>query len=50
VAEVEAPPVGPATRTKRPRSGWTAGDFMVMAAAIGIIALSIAGLVWLLRG
>ena len=47
VAEVGPPPPAPA---KRPRPGWTAGDFMVMAAAIGVLALSIAGLVWLLRG
>jgi pSer/pThr/pTyr-binding forkhead associated (FHA) protein len=31
-------------------TGWSAADRMVMAAAIGVLALSIAGLVWLLHG
>jgi pSer/pThr/pTyr-binding forkhead associated (FHA) protein len=39
-----------AAATARPRSGWTPTDLMVMAAAIGVLALSIAGLYWLLRG
>jgi pSer/pThr/pTyr-binding forkhead associated (FHA) protein len=46
VAEVASRLVAPA---KRRRSGWTASDFLVMAAAIGVLAASIAGLVWLLR-
>jgi pSer/pThr/pTyr-binding forkhead associated (FHA) protein len=37
------------TAGKRSRTGWSAADMMVMAAAIGVLALSIAGLVWLLR-
>jgi pSer/pThr/pTyr-binding forkhead associated (FHA) protein len=47
-------PVQTSTRAravgKRSRSRWSAVDRMVMAAAIGVLALSIAGLVWLLRG
>jgi len=35
---------------KRARSGWAPADLMVMAAAIGVLALSIAGLIYLLRG
>jgi pSer/pThr/pTyr-binding forkhead associated (FHA) protein len=34
----------------RPRSGLAPADLMVMAAAIGVLALSIAGLIYLLRG
>jgi hypothetical protein len=34
----------------RRRSGWSAADVLVMAAALSILALSLAGLVWLLRG
>ncbi len=34
----------------RPRSGWAPADLMVMAAAIGVLALSLAGLIYLLRG
>jgi pSer/pThr/pTyr-binding forkhead associated (FHA) protein len=33
----------------RRRSGWTISDFLVGAAALGILVASIAGLVWLLR-
>jgi pSer/pThr/pTyr-binding forkhead associated (FHA) protein len=33
-----------------PRAGWAAADFAVMAAAATVLALSLAGLVWLLRG
>jgi hypothetical protein len=47
VAKVEP---RPSAEQRPPRPGWTAGDFMVMAAAIGVLALSIAALVWLLRG
>jgi pSer/pThr/pTyr-binding forkhead associated (FHA) protein len=32
------------------RSGWTPADLVVVAAALGVLALSIAGLYWLLRG
>jgi pSer/pThr/pTyr-binding forkhead associated (FHA) protein len=32
------------------RSGWTPADLLVVAAALGVLALSIAGLYWLLRG
>lgn len=41
------PAAPPALRKKRP--GWSATDLTVMAAAVGVLALSIAGLVWLLR-
>ena len=43
-------PPGSETAARRPRARWSAADLMVMAAAIGVLALSIAGLVWLLRG
>jgi pSer/pThr/pTyr-binding forkhead associated (FHA) protein len=43
-------PMQPATPKKRPRAGWAPADLMVMAAAIGVLALSIAGLIYLLRG
>jgi hypothetical protein len=43
-------PTQPATPKKRPRAGWAPADLMVMAAAIGVLALSIAGLIYLLRG
>ncbi len=36
-------------RTGR-RGGWSAADFAVMAAAAAVLALSLAGLLWLLRG
>jgi pSer/pThr/pTyr-binding forkhead associated (FHA) protein len=42
-------PQRPATPAKRDL-GWSAADRVVMAAAIGVLALSIAGLVWLLHG
>jgi pSer/pThr/pTyr-binding forkhead associated (FHA) protein len=32
------------------RDGWSVTDLFVMAAAVGVLALSLAGLVWLLRG
>jgi pSer/pThr/pTyr-binding forkhead associated (FHA) protein len=37
-------------RRAQRRLGWSAADLVVMATAIGVLALSIAGLVWLLRG
>ncbi len=40
----------PTAPTRRPRSGWAPADLMVMAAAIGVLALSLAGLIYLLRG
>jgi len=56
----EPPDVGPSgalaavpaarVRTERRRTGWSATDMLVMAAALAILALSLAGLVWLLRG
>jgi pSer/pThr/pTyr-binding forkhead associated (FHA) protein len=32
------------------RAGWSVADVLVMVAALGVLALSLAGLVWLLRG
>jgi pSer/pThr/pTyr-binding forkhead associated (FHA) protein len=46
-APVEAPELGPAARP--PRARWSPADLAIMAAAVGVLALSIAGLVWLLR-
>lgn len=40
-APVRAPP--------KPRAGWSGVDLIVMAVALGVLALSVAGLVWLLR-
>jgi len=48
-APMTAVPSRSETAAKRSRTGWSAADMMVMAAAIGVLALSIAGLVWLLR-
>jgi len=44
IPDADAPPAAPR------RSGWSAADMLVMAAALGVLGLSIAGLVWLLRG
>jgi hypothetical protein len=41
------PPAAPAPAR---RKGWSGVDLAVMAAAVGVLVLSIAGLVWLLRG
>jgi predicted component of type VI protein secretion system len=42
---------GEADRAKRrPRAVWSATDVVVVSAAVGVLALSVAGLVWLLRG
>jgi hypothetical protein len=49
-APVAVVPTQPATPRKQPRGGWAPADLMVMAAAIGVLALSIAGLIYLLRG
>jgi pSer/pThr/pTyr-binding forkhead associated (FHA) protein len=35
---------------KRMHAGWSIADILVMAAAFGVLAMSIAGLFWLLRG
>jgi pSer/pThr/pTyr-binding forkhead associated (FHA) protein len=37
-------------RGSRERLAWSVADLLVMAAALGVLALSLAGLVWLLRG
>ena len=50
VAPMAVVPTQPATPKKQPRSGWAPADLMVMAEAIGVLALSIAGLIYLLRG
>jgi pSer/pThr/pTyr-binding forkhead associated (FHA) protein len=47
-ADVFEPPDVAPPRSRR-RTGWSPVDIFVMAAAIGVLALSIAGLVWLLR-
>jgi pSer/pThr/pTyr-binding forkhead associated (FHA) protein len=43
-------PSQPEPPKKRRRSGLAPADLMVMAAALGVLALSIAGLIYLLRG
>jgi pSer/pThr/pTyr-binding forkhead associated (FHA) protein len=48
VAPVREPPSG-GRRTER-RGAWSAADFAVMAAAAAVLVLSLAGLLWLLRG
>jgi pSer/pThr/pTyr-binding forkhead associated (FHA) protein len=48
-APVMVVPVQPVAPT-RARGGWSPTDLVVMAAALGVLALSIAGLVWLLKG
>ncbi|HTQ46131.1 MAG TPA: FHA domain-containing protein [Polyangiaceae bacterium] len=49
-APVAAVPTQHAPAAPRPRHGWSAIDFAVVAAAVSVLALSLAGLVWLLRG
>jgi pSer/pThr/pTyr-binding forkhead associated (FHA) protein len=49
VAPTAPLPQRPPALAKRRRAGWSTTDRMVMAAAISVLALSIAGLVWLLR-
>jgi pSer/pThr/pTyr-binding forkhead associated (FHA) protein len=53
-APLAPPPAGPAPAPpgarRAERGAWSAVDIAVMAAALGVLALSIAGLVWLLRG
>jgi len=46
----EVPTQQAPTTNSRPRHGWSAFDFAVVAAAVSVLALSLAGLVWLLRG
>jgi pSer/pThr/pTyr-binding forkhead associated (FHA) protein len=41
---------GVGTATARPRGTWSIVDLLVMAAALGILALSLIGIFWLLRG
>jgi pSer/pThr/pTyr-binding forkhead associated (FHA) protein len=51
--EAAAPVAAVPTRaapTPRSKHGWSAFDFAVVAAAVSVLALSLAGLVWLLRG
>jgi pSer/pThr/pTyr-binding forkhead associated (FHA) protein len=45
-------PAAPSTPPARPKggSGWSVTDALVMGAALCVLALSLAGLVWLLRG
>jgi pSer/pThr/pTyr-binding forkhead associated (FHA) protein len=40
----------PPMRAPKPRVRWSLADLLVMAAALSVLALSLAGLVWLLRG
>jgi pSer/pThr/pTyr-binding forkhead associated (FHA) protein len=47
-APEEPEPVAPPPSRKK--GGWSATDFLVMLAALSVLGLSIAGLVWLLRG
>jgi hypothetical protein len=49
-ASLAAVPAASAPAGGRRRSGWSATDVFVMAAALAVLALSLAGLVWLLRG
>ncbi len=52
-APVSAAPVAglPPAEDRRPRrAGWSRVDLAVMTVALGVLALSVAGLVWLLRG
>ena len=44
-----APPAEPATPNRR-ESTWTGADVAVMLAALLVLALSVAGLIWLLKG
>ena len=43
-------PGAAASRRPKPRARWSVADLLVMAAALSVLALSLAGLVWLLRG
>jgi pSer/pThr/pTyr-binding forkhead associated (FHA) protein len=46
---VSVPPAA-ASRGPRARARWSVADLLVMAAALSVLALSLAGLVWLLHG
>jgi pSer/pThr/pTyr-binding forkhead associated (FHA) protein len=51
VSEALVPASADADRgERRPRAVWSATDVVVVSAAVGVLALSVAGLVWLLRG
>jgi len=50
VAAVPLADAEPGRRAAAPRTRWSPADLIVMAAALSVLALSIAGLVWLLRG
>jgi pSer/pThr/pTyr-binding forkhead associated (FHA) protein len=43
-------PAATVSRAPPPRPRWSASDRLVMAAAVGLLVFSLAGLVWLLRG
>jgi pSer/pThr/pTyr-binding forkhead associated (FHA) protein len=49
-APVQALEPGRASTPAKARGGWSATDLLVMAAAVSVLALSLAGLVWLLHG
>jgi pSer/pThr/pTyr-binding forkhead associated (FHA) protein len=49
-APIASPPEEPAAPAPKRRGGWSATDAAVVFAALTVIALSIAGLVWLLKG
>jgi pSer/pThr/pTyr-binding forkhead associated (FHA) protein len=49
-APIAAPPQAAPPAPAKRKSGWTATDFAVVVAAVAIIALSLAGLAWLLKG
>jgi hypothetical protein len=48
VAEIAAD-TSQMTRVRRERKGWTMTDVLVFTIAVGVIAASVAGLVWVLR-
>jgi pSer/pThr/pTyr-binding forkhead associated (FHA) protein len=49
VAPVTAVPASPKAIRARSRSGWTSADVAVVLLAVGVLGLSILGLIWLLR-
>jgi pSer/pThr/pTyr-binding forkhead associated (FHA) protein len=49
-AKPRSPPSGTSQGRTRTKAGWTSTDFVVVLLAVLVLALSIAGLVWLLRG
>jgi pSer/pThr/pTyr-binding forkhead associated (FHA) protein len=50
VAAVPGASGGDARSESRRRSGWSATDILVMTAGLSVLGLSLAGLIWLLRG